>query len=111
MIPIFEYMYPNAIAEFVFDQSSAHSAFAKDAVNVRPGRKQCLMHNTYIPMDNSSVVLHGRLQTMVFSKDLPCRHPDYKLYGQAKGMQHILEEHGLISVLQVVNGGKAVGEC
>jgi len=32
-IPIFERMYPGAIAEFVFDQSSAHGAFAKDAVS------------------------------------------------------------------------------
>jgi len=44
-IPIFEWMYPGAIAEFVFDQSSAHGAFAKDALNAKemnvgPGWKQ-----------------------------------------------------------------------
>jgi hypothetical protein len=43
-IPLFERMFPNAVAEFIFDQSSAHSAFAKDALNakemnVNPGGK------------------------------------------------------------------------
>ena len=38
-------MYPNAVGEFIFDQSSAHAAFAKDALNakdmnVKPGGKQ-----------------------------------------------------------------------
>ncbi|KIK97262.1 hypothetical protein PAXRUDRAFT_24716 [Paxillus rubicundulus Ve08.2h10] len=45
VITIFEQMYPNAIAEFVFNQSSAHGTFAKDALNVedmniQPGGKQ-----------------------------------------------------------------------
>ncbi|KAI6045898.1 hypothetical protein EDC04DRAFT_2558912, partial [Pisolithus marmoratus] len=31
-IPIFKQMYLNVIAEFLFDQSSAHGAFAKDAL-------------------------------------------------------------------------------
>ena len=109
-------MYPNAITEFVFDQSLAHGAFTKDALNakdmnVRPGGKQHLMHNTSILVDNSNLELHGKWQMMVFLSDLPPHHPDFALHGQGKGMHHVLEEHGLISVLQVANGRKAVGEC
>ncbi|KIO02026.1 hypothetical protein M404DRAFT_16178 [Pisolithus tinctorius Marx 270] len=115
-IVIFEYMYPNSVAEFVFDQSSAHGAFAKDALNakemnVRPGGKQWLMHNTFIPMDNPNPDLHGKPQAMVFPPDLPPHHPDFEFHGQVKGMQHILKECGLISVLEAANGGKVVREC
>ena len=115
-LPIFERMYPNAVGEFVFDQSSAHGAFAKDALNakemnVRPGGKQRLMRDTVIPMDNPHPELRGQPQTMVFQSDLLLHHPDFDLRGQAKGMHRVLEERGLISVLQVANGGKAVGEC
>ncbi|KAI6131239.1 hypothetical protein EDD16DRAFT_1468478, partial [Pisolithus croceorrhizus] len=47
---IFEWMYPNAITEFVFDQSLAHGALTKDALNVKemnvkPGGKQKIMHD------------------------------------------------------------------
>lgn len=35
VIPLFERLYPGAVAEFVFDQSSAHGAFAKDALNAK----------------------------------------------------------------------------
>ena len=116
MIPIFEQMYPSAIAEFVFDQSSAHAAFAKDALNskemnVKPGGRQQLMRDTLIPMDNPHPELHGKPQAMVFPSDLPPHHPDFKLCGQAKGMLRVLEEHGLVSILQAANGGKVVGEC
>ena len=56
VIPLFEYIYPNAVAEFIFDQSSAHGAFAPDALNakemnVNPGGKQHRMHSTIIPND------------------------------------------------------------
>jgi len=56
--------YPDAIAKFVFDQSSAHGAFAKDALNtkdmnVRPGEKQQIIHNTFISHDNPNPTLHG----------------------------------------------------
>ena len=116
MIPIFERMYPSAIAEFVFDQSSAHAAFAKDALNsnemnVKPGGRQRLMRDTLIPMDNPHPELHGKPQGMVFPSDLPPHHPNFKLRGQAKGMLRVLEEHGLVSILQAANGGKVVGEC
>jgi len=57
VIPLFKRLYPGAIAEFIFDQSSAHGAFAKDALNakemnVQPGGKQRAMHDTRIPSDN-----------------------------------------------------------
>jgi len=115
-IPIFERMFPNAVAEFVFDQSSAHGAFAKDALNardmnVKPGGKQRTMHDTYIPMDNPYPELRGQRQTMNFAGDLAPDHPYFEFRGQPKGMQRVLEERGLISVLKAANGGKAVGEC
>ena len=85
-IPIFERMYPNAVAEFIFNQSSAHGAFAKDALNakemnVKPGGGQRLMHDTVIPMDNPCPELRGLPQTMVFPPDLPPGHPDFQLCG------------------------------
>ncbi|KAI6133957.1 hypothetical protein EDD17DRAFT_1507757 [Pisolithus thermaeus] len=66
-ITIFEYMFPNAIAESTFNQPSAHGAFAKDALNakemnVQPGGKQHAMHGTYIPWDNLNPELWGKLQ-------------------------------------------------
>lgn len=109
-------MYPNAVAEFLFDQSSAHGAFGKDVLNakemnVKPGGKQRLMRDTIIPMDNPHPELCRKPQMMVFLSDLPPHHPDFDLRGQAKGMHHVLEERGLITVLQAANGGKAVEEC
>ncbi|KIJ25047.1 hypothetical protein M422DRAFT_274056 [Sphaerobolus stellatus SS14] len=49
MISIFERMHPGAVGEFFFDQSSAHGAYAPDALNakemnLRPGDKQRSMH-------------------------------------------------------------------
>ena len=115
-IQIFECIYPDVVAEFVFDQSSAHGAFAKNALNakemnVRPGGKQQKMHDTCIPMDNPSPAFHGMQQAMVFPTDLPTGHPDFEFQGQTKGMYHVLEECGPLSVLQEMNGGKVVGEC
>ena len=45
VIPLFEQMNPNCVTEFFFDQSSAHGAHAKDALNankmnVKPGGNQ-----------------------------------------------------------------------
>ena len=116
MIQIFDQLYPNAVAEFMFDQSSAHGAFAKNAlhvkgINVQPGGKQHRMHDTFIPNNNLNPSLHGIHQMMVFPEDLPPSHPDYKFCGQPKGMLHILEEHGLLTMLEDANNGKVVGEC
>jgi len=116
VIALFERMYPNAIAEFIFDQSSAHGAYAKDALNakemnVKPGGKQRKMHDTYIPFDNPNPDLRGQPQSMVFPSNLLPDHPDYQFRGQPKGMQSVLEERGLIPMLRAANGGQAVGEC
>jgi len=35
MMLLFEFMYPGAIVEFIFDQSSVHGAFAPDALNAK----------------------------------------------------------------------------
>lgn len=61
----------NAVVEFMFDQSSAHGAFAKDALNakemnVQPRGKQCKMHDTLIPADNPNPSLSSIHQTYVF---------------------------------------------
>ncbi|KAI9568928.1 hypothetical protein HD554DRAFT_2204886 [Boletus coccyginus] len=93
-IPIFEQMYPDAVAEFVFDQSSAYGAFAKDALNAKDMN-----------------IRPGAHQTMVFALNLPKDHPDYGFHGQAKEIYHMLEERSLISVLEQANEGKVVGEC
>lgn len=113
MIPLFECLYPDAIAEFIFNQSSAHGAFSKNALNAKnmnvcPGGKQRTMHDTCIPSDNPKPELHGKAQSLVFLKDLPLGHPDYEFHGQPKGMQRILEERGLLTVLHIANNSQVV---
>src|SRR3954470_22348043 len=51
-IPIFEILYPNCIALFAFNNSSNHAVFSKDALvasrmNLKPGGKQPIMHDTH----------------------------------------------------------------
>src|SRR6267154_2555325 len=110
-------MNPSCIAEFFFDQSSAHGAHAKDALNaskmnVRPGGSQRRMHTTTIPHDNPNPQLHGQPQEMVFPTDLPQDHKYYEFCGQPKGMRAVLEERGLWDRLCTQNGGKALlGDC
>ncbi|KAJ3804813.1 hypothetical protein F5876DRAFT_27274, partial [Lentinula aff. lateritia] len=53
-IQIFDIKYPNDTAVFVFDCSSTHESFAKDALrankmNRNPGGQQPKMHDTIIP--------------------------------------------------------------
>jgi len=109
-------MYPNAVGEFVFDQSSAHGAFAKDALNakemnVSPGGKQHIMHDTFILLNNPHHHLQGQPQSMVFPLDLPPTHPYYEYRGKPKGMWVVLEERGLLKILTDINSGKLLGEC
>lgn len=105
------------MAEFFFDQSTAHGAFADDALNankmnVRPGGGQRVMHSTVIPDDNPNPALRGKPQSMVFDKNLPEDHPHYEFRGKQKGMRVILEERGLWEGLVNANGGKALlGDC
>ena len=116
-IPVFERLYPNAIAEFIFDQSSAHGAHAPDALNVKemnvgPGGVKRHMHATTIPLDNPNPALRGVCQEMVFPSDLPLNHPHYENRGKQKGMKIVLEERGLLAYAQTQNGGKSIiGDC
>jgi hypothetical protein len=80
-------MHPRAIGVFAFDNSSAHAAFAADALNARamnvnPGGKQPKMRDT---------MFNGQVQSMVFPDD----HPDPSLRGNAKGMRVVLKERQL----------------
>ncbi|KIJ30893.1 hypothetical protein M422DRAFT_267500 [Sphaerobolus stellatus SS14] len=110
-IPIFERMYPNAVGEFFFDQSSAHGAYSPDELNSKemnssPGGKQRKMHPTTIPMDHPNPLLRGVPQLMVFPDDLPSDHPHYEHRGKPKGMKVVLEERGLMDHLIKANNGK-----
>lgn len=86
-IPIFEVLYPNAVAVFAFDNSTNHGAMAKDALyvmnmNVNPGGKQALMRSTSFGPNET-------FQSMVFSPN----HPTYP--NKPKGMKQVLIERGL----------------
>ena len=110
-------MYPGAVAEFFFNQSSAHGAFVADALNakemnVNPGGQQRHMHSTIIPHDNPDPNLRGQVQDMVFPTDLPSTHPHYAFCGKPKGMRVVLQEQNIWDTLKALNGGKdIVGEC
>ena len=65
---------------WIFDQSSGHNGFASDALvasrmNVKPGGKQPIMHDTVKP--------NGDLQTMVDA------------HGGPKGLKRVLQERGV----------------
>jgi len=117
MIPIFERLYPGAVGEFFFDQSSAHGAFEQDALNakemnLKPGGKQRKMHPPNIPMDNPNLTLRGLPPLMVFPEDLNPNDPNYEHRGKAKGMLEFLKERDLLGYLERANGGKLPpGEC
>ena len=69
--PLFEYMYLNTVAEFIFYQSSAHGAFAPGTLNVKemdvnPGEKQHRMHPTTIPNDAPNPTVQGQVQGMIY---------------------------------------------
>ena len=103
-------MFPNTTGVFFFDQSSAHQAFAPNALvarnmNVHPGGKQAAMHSTHIPQDNPNPLLRGQTQEMIYGPD----HPDYP--NQPKGMEAVLKEHGLFDWLDKGRGKKPVGVC
>lgn len=117
VIPLFERTYPDAVAEFFFDQSAAHGAFTVNALNanemnVKPGGKQRRMHSTTIPADNPNPALCGMAQDMCFAENLPSDHPFHEFCGQPKGMKVVLEERGLWDGLCAGNNGKAlIGDC
>ncbi|KAF8747109.1 hypothetical protein RHS01_11445 [Rhizoctonia solani] len=103
-IKIFEVKFPGAQMLLFVDQSSAHNAYAADALNawkmnVTPGGKQPIMHNTIIPSNNPNPMLCGQPQAMTF----PATHPEYP--NQPKGMEQILREQGLWELLVAAAGG------
>jgi hypothetical protein len=109
-IPLFERLYPGCVGVFNFDQSSAHGAYAPDAlnaknVNVGPGGKQAEMHATITLNTNPHPYLRGMHQEMVFS-------PNHPLYpNQPKGMEVVLKERGLYDSIQLGLRGKPLGDC
>ncbi|KAJ7472095.1 hypothetical protein FB451DRAFT_1471312 [Mycena latifolia] len=114
-IDIFEAKYPDGRAVFVFDCSSAHEAFAIDALvahkmNRSPGGKQPKMHATINPTT-------GERQSMVFEEADNTVDSDGKsLLGQPKGMEQVLRERGLLDVLNAAaenrkHGSTVVGIC
>ena len=116
MLDIFEYMLPNCIAVVVFDCSSAHEAFAQDALNInkmnfKPGGKQLKLRGTTIPLNNPPPPpgfpeYRGRPQSMVFEAG----HPQA---GEPKGMVQVLKERtGVWAELTRYSGGKTpINKC
>ncbi|EUC67676.1 DDE family endonuclease [Rhizoctonia solani AG-3 Rhs1AP] len=110
VLNIFERMYPNCIGIFFFDQSSAHNAFADDALVATrmtvngAGKNSKPMHDTFIPMDNPDPALRGMRQSMVYP-------PGHKDAGKLKGMRDVLEERGLLTTLTRGTRGQPVGIC
>ncbi|KAJ7651932.1 hypothetical protein B0H17DRAFT_1269728, partial [Mycena rosella] len=108
-IQIFKYIYPDGVAVFIFDCSSAHEAFASDALiahkmNRGPGGAQPKMHDTINPTT-------GEPQQMVWPSNTSATDADGKsLTGQAKGMEQALRERQLLSSLDAKNG-RYVGVC
>ncbi|EJD54935.1 hypothetical protein AURDEDRAFT_155172 [Auricularia subglabra TFB-10046 SS5] len=108
-IKIRKLLFPDKQAVWVFDNSSAHGAFAPDALqaqkmNVNPGGAQPKMRQTRIPNDNPDPSLRGKVQNMVFQKGE--QHE-----GEAKGMEQVLRERGLYHRLTKGIRGKPVGVC
>ena len=109
-IKIFETKFPDGIAVFIFDCSSAHEAYSADALlahkmNRGSGGKQPVMHETIIPSS-------GRPQSMVFPDGYDGIDKDENsLAGRPKGMEQVLRERGLLSVLEKKHGSKLVGVC
>ncbi|KIK49712.1 hypothetical protein GYMLUDRAFT_253663 [Collybiopsis luxurians FD-317 M1] len=109
-LDIFEAKFPGDIAVFVFDCSSAHEAFPSDALlahkmNRGPGGAQPKMHDTVNPMT-------GETQRMVWPMNYTGRDSRGKsLAGQAKGMEQVCLERGLLEVLSKENKGKVLAIC
>lgn len=119
-LDIFEYLHPGAVGVFVFDCSSAHEAFAENALNVNNmnvnpgGRGQRKLRDTIIPFDNpapqnpSVPDTRGLPQSMVFPEDWPNKDEA----GKPKGMLQVLRERASVWY-RFTDGGKKkpVGHC
>ncbi|KAJ7675039.1 hypothetical protein B0H17DRAFT_1207904 [Mycena rosella] len=102
-IKIFDVKYPDGVAVFIFDCSSAHKAYSSDALqahkmNRSPGGKQLKMHDTIIPST-------GQPQQMNFPDDYTGKDSaGNSLAGQPKGMEQVLHERGLLQSLEAKHG-------
>ena len=99
------------MAVFIFDCSSAHEAYAEDALiahkmNRGPGGQQPTMHNTINP-------LTGLVQTMSFpanSTEIDAKGAP--VAGKPKGMEKILKERGILPEMAAKSlNGKVFGVC
>ena len=118
-IEIFNYLFPNCIGLWIFDCSSAHEAFAKDALNinkmnVKPGGKNVpSMHNTVIPWTNPDPPpgvpdSRGSIQSMNY----PIDYHNETLRGKPKGILAVLRERTNVwAELERRTGGKVPGIC
>ncbi|KAF8589667.1 hypothetical protein K439DRAFT_1286553, partial [Ramaria rubella] len=102
-IKIFNILHPNDVAVFFFDCSSAHEAFAPDALsvqrmNVKLGGNQPVMHDTIIPDDCPIPSKCRTIQSMVFTA---AETSDPKLIGVPKGMP----------IIAAANKGQVIGTC
>src|SRR5882762_6548208 len=97
-LKIFDVKYPDGVAVFIFDCSSAHEAFASDALlahkmNCGTSSQQPKMHNTIIPTTSQP-------QSMVYPADTPgFDQKNCPLAGQANGMEQVLYKRGLLAEL------------
>ncbi len=90
-MPMFEELHLVCIGVFVFDNSTNHGAFAKDALhvghmNLGSGGKQKLLRNGWFNKDGARFN-----QEMAYSID----HIDPNIAGKAKGVKSVLQERGL----------------
>lgn len=97
-LPIFEEMHPDCQGVFVFDCSSAHEAyepnvFCVQSMNLSSDGKQAHLWATTIPSDDPHIPikLQGQTQLMGF----PLDHHIPEICGQPKGIEVVLQEHGL----------------
>jgi len=105
----------------VFDRSSTHKGFAKNALNinnmnVNPEGRQRKLRDTVIPLNNPGPALGeedtcGCVQHMCFPKD----HNVLELRGQAKGIKVVLQEcksvWDIFALMCEVCCMKMVGKC
>lgn len=94
-IPIFEKAFPNHMGVFAFDNSSGHSFKAPDAlvasrININPGGKQPIMHDTYYAGNVQSMVF--RIGDCFWDTTIPI---SAGLITAPKGMKQVLQEREL----------------
>jgi hypothetical protein len=99
-IDIFNTAFPNDIAVFAFDNSSGHACKAPDALNayrmnLNPGGKQPLMHDTaFYRLDGSLQLQYMSFQPFDSEWDTDELIPA-ELIGKPKGIKRVLQERGL----------------